>query len=88
MDKIIETTPNDARFFVGYVGWRPGELKAEVDRGIWSVLNADMDVVFRKDMEGLWEEMLQQTRRIRAGTETPYAAAFTRSFSNVIFDPR
>jgi len=30
------------------------------------VLSADVDVVFRKDMEGLWEEMLQQTRRIRA----------------------
>jgi len=26
----------------------------------------DLDVVFRKDMEGLWEELLQQTRRIRA----------------------
>ena len=67
IDQIIETTPNEARFFVGYVGWRVGELKAEIDRGIWSVLGADMDVVFRKDMEGLWEELLQQTRRIRAG---------------------
>jgi len=89
IDHVIETTPNEARYFVGYVGWRPGELKSEIERGIWSVLNADIDVVFRKDMEGLWEEMLQQTRRIRAdGTRVPYAAAFTRSFSNVIFEPR
>ena len=88
IDSVIETHPNDARYYVGYVGWRPGELKAEIDRGIWSVLGADLDVVFRKDMEGLWEEMLQQTRRIRAGNAVPYAAAFTGTFSNVIFDPR
>jgi putative transcriptional regulator len=103
IDQVIETHPNDARYYVGYVGWRPGELKAEIDRGIWSVLSADQDVVFRKDMEGLWEEMLQQTRRIRAKSGTDHvfqtfrktwsvpdfqAAAFTGTFSNVIFDPR
>jgi putative transcriptional regulator len=88
IDQVIETHPNDARYYVGYVGWRPGELKAEIDRGIWSVLSADMDVVFRKDTEGLWEEMLQQTRRIRAGFEIPYAAAFMGPFSKTIFEPR
>ena len=66
IDHVIETTPNEARYFVGYVGWRPGELKTEIDRGLWSVLDADIGVVFRKDTEGLWEELLQQTRRIRA----------------------
>jgi len=67
IDHVIETTPNDARYFVGYVGWRPGELKSELDRGLWMVLNADLDMVFRKDTEGLWEELLQSSRRIRAG---------------------
>src|SRR5260221_7353137 len=71
IDQIIESKPNDARYYVGYVGWRPGELKSEIERGIWSVLSPDIDVVFRreKDMEGLWEEMLQQTRRIRADVD-------------------
>jgi putative transcriptional regulator len=71
IDQVIEATPNDARYFVGYVGWRPGELKGEVDRGLWSVLNADVDTVFRKDTEGLWEELLQQTKRIRADALHP-----------------
>jgi putative transcriptional regulator len=66
IDHVIETTPNEARYFVGYVGWRPGELKSEIDRGLWSVSNAEVDTVFRKDTEGLWEELLQQSRRIRA----------------------
>jgi len=88
IDQVIESSPNEARYYVGYVGWRPGELKVEIDRGLWSVLNADSDVIFRKDTEGLWEELLQQTKRIRADAVLPYAAAFTGAFSNVIFDPR
>ncbi|HZM33329.1 MAG TPA: YqgE/AlgH family protein [Burkholderiales bacterium] len=66
IDHVIETTPNEARYFVGYVGWRPGELRSEIDRGLWSVLGADVDTIFRKDTEGLWEELLQSTKRIRA----------------------
>src|SRR5437868_1917095 len=66
IDHVIESTPNDARYFVGYVGWRPGELRSEIDRGLWSVLDADAEVVFRKDTDSLWEELLQATRRIRA----------------------
>jgi len=67
IDHVIETTPNEARYFVGYVGWRPGELKSEIDRGLWSIQGADLDTIFRKDTEGLWEELLQQSKRIRAG---------------------
>ena len=70
IDQVIESTPNEARYFVGYVGWRPGELKGEIDRGLWSVLSADIDVVFRKETDSLWEEMLQATRRIRAESKT------------------
>jgi len=92
IDQIIETTPNEARYFVGYVGWRPGELRNEIDRGIWSVLGADVDVVFRKDMDNLWEELLLQTRRIRAdggaGPGLAYAAARTGDFSKLILPPR
>ena len=73
IDHVIETTPNDARYFVGYVGWRPGELRSEIDRGLWTVLNADLDMVFRKDTDGLWEELLQSSKRIRAGDLPLYA---------------
>ncbi|HEY8068341.1 MAG TPA: YqgE/AlgH family protein [Burkholderiales bacterium] len=103
IDLVIETHPNDARYYVGYVGWLPGELQDEIERGIWTVLNADADVVFRKDMDSLWEEMLQRTKSIRAemGPRTPIdsfgarfhggdnqAAARAGAFSKVIFEPR
>ena len=75
IDHVIETTPNEARYFVGYVGWRPGELKSEIDRGLWSVMNADVETIFRKDTDSLWEELLQQARRIRAESPLPVLAA-------------
>jgi putative transcriptional regulator len=66
IDHVIETTPNRARYYIGYVGWRPGELRSEIDKGLWAVIDADLELVFRKDTEGMWEELLQQSRRIRA----------------------
>lgn len=87
IDQVIEATPNEARYYVGYVGWRPGELRREIDKGLWSVVDADVDVVFRKDTEGLWEELLQQSRRIRAGASAPYAAALAGALSKVIRPP-
>jgi putative transcriptional regulator len=75
IDHVIETTPNEARYFVGYVGWRPGELKSEIERGLWSVMNADVQTIFRKDTDSLWEELLQQSRRIRAASPPPVLAA-------------
>jgi putative transcriptional regulator len=71
VDRIIETTPNDARFFVGYVGWRPGELRLEIDRGLWFVMNPDSETLFRKDMDGLWEELVRQARQVTAGLTLP-----------------
>ena len=71
IDKVIETTPNEARYFIGFVGWRPGELKSEVDRGLWAVVNANPDTVFQKDTSGLWEDMIAQTRRIQAEWSAP-----------------
>jgi putative transcriptional regulator len=66
VDHIIEATPNAARYYVGYVAWRPGELRQEVDRGLWYVLDADPDLVFRKDPAGLWEELLRRARAVTA----------------------
>jgi putative transcriptional regulator len=78
IDHVIETTPNEARYFVGYVGWRPGELKSEIDRGLWTVHGADLETIFRKDTDGLWEELQSQSRRIRAAVPGGEALASLR----------
>ena len=78
IDHVIETTPNEARYFVGYVGWRPGELKSEIERGLWTVQGADLETIFRKDTEGMWDELQQQSRRIRAGAPLGEGLALVR----------
>jgi putative transcriptional regulator len=79
VDRIIETTPNDARYYVGYVGWRPGELRQELDRGLWYVMDyADTELVFRKNPQNLWEELVRKSRQLTtdAGTTlAPFALA-------------
>lgn len=66
VDHIIEESPNAARYYVGYVAWRPGELRVEIDRGLWYVLDADPDLAFRKDPARLWEELFRRARATTA----------------------
>jgi len=75
IDKIIEERPNDARYYVGYVGWRPGELRREIDRGLWFVMNPDVNTVFRKDTDQLWDELLRMARQINADAPVGRAPA-------------
>lgn len=69
VDRVIEETPNEARYYVGYIVWRPGELRAEIDRRLWNVTNANPEVVFRKDTTGLWDELSRMARMITASTD-------------------
>ena len=61
VDRIIETEADHARFFAGLVLWRPGELRAEVRRGFWYVLDAEADLVLPKSTEGLWEDLVRRS---------------------------
>jgi putative transcriptional regulator len=61
VDNIIEQTPNDARYFAGFVGWQPGELAAEVEAGWWLLAEPDAAVVFSKESgEELWGALLKR----------------------------
>jgi putative AlgH/UPF0301 family transcriptional regulator len=57
VDRILETTPNDARYFVGLVVWAPEELGAQVDGGAWDVKSADPNLVLRAKSGRLWQQL-------------------------------
>lgn len=82
VDRVIEQWPQRARFFVGDVIWRPGELREELGDSYWHVMNAHPDLMFRKDTQGLWDELSRLARaqsadaaRAIGGTAAQCAAA-------------
>ena len=56
------------RFYAGYAGWASGQLEDELDRGSWRVLPADSAVVFDRDPDVIWSEMIRRSseRFVRA----------------------
>ena len=66
VEKLLHAPPQRVRFFNGFAGWAPGQLAAELQLGGWYVLNADAETVFRKGMDGLWEELLVRARAVTA----------------------
>jgi putative transcriptional regulator len=63
VDHIIETDAENARFLVGMVVWRPGELSEEMKRGMWYEMKPDAEVLLRKQTEGLWEELVRRSEQ-------------------------
>jgi len=77
IDALLGKPPQKIRFFSGYAGWAPGQLRAEIERGDWLELDADADAVFRKDTSKLWEEMVRRASAIRAGAERSYGCVLS-----------
>jgi putative transcriptional regulator len=48
--------PRRALFALGYCGWAPGQLEAELARGAWAVAPADEGLVFDDDPRRKWEQ--------------------------------
>jgi putative transcriptional regulator len=42
------------RIFVGYSGWAPGQLEAEIERGDWTSRRAAKDAIFDRKSERAW----------------------------------
>lgn len=48
------------RVFVGYAGWSPGQIEAELDEQSWIVVPAAPDDVFSDDPDELWSSVLRR----------------------------
>lgn len=50
----------DYRAYVGYAGWGPRQLQAEIAAGGWLLVPADADVIFAADASTVWAEMIKR----------------------------
>lgn len=57
IDRIIESKPNEARYFGGFVAWGPGELEEELKKGYFVLRPADKAKALQPDTSMLWEEL-------------------------------
>ncbi len=70
--KLLEETlaagagPDRLRFYVGYAGWGPGQLDAEVDVGAWHVRAADPNAIFDAEPDTLWERLSRRSDQVLA----------------------
>ncbi len=74
-EKTISARPAPDVFhvYLGYAGWTPDQLRAEVQLGAWFVFPADAATVFNADPESLWLEMIQNTQ-LRLAKVEPFEA--------------
>lgn len=52
--------PTTALFALGYSGWGPGQLEAEIARNDWLTADAPADLVFSADDAGKWSAALRR----------------------------
>jgi len=53
---LAKSPPKRIRFVLGYAGWAPGQLEAEIARGDWSLAPATPDAIFGAKSEHPWPE--------------------------------
>jgi putative transcriptional regulator len=63
-------TPDSPRIFIGYTGWKPGQLANEIEGGLWKAIPATKELVFDTPLDKLWEVAAKQ-----AGIDTQPAKA-------------
>jgi putative transcriptional regulator len=50
--------PRRSLFALGYSGWAPGQLDAEIQANGWLSITADNDILFAADYDGKWRRAL------------------------------
>ncbi len=50
---------SEIRFFLGYSGWRAGQLKAEFEEGAWYTAEASSSIVFGDAYERMWSRSVR-----------------------------
>jgi hypothetical protein len=63
--RLLEGSGTRYRLYTGFAGWAPQQLQSEMQRNGWYVLPADLETIFRKNMEGVWQELVQRARSAR-----------------------
>lgn len=56
---LANAPPRNIRLLLGYSGWGPGQLEAEMSRGAWLHATADPGIVFDTPADEIWESAMR-----------------------------
>lgn len=62
--------PENARFVIGYSGWGPGQLEAELEASAWLISDVDRDMIFTTPPERMWETAIRRLGADPAALQT------------------
>jgi putative transcriptional regulator len=65
LDRVIRTSPREARYFAGFATWGPGELEREIARGAWFTAEADEGWLFHPHPGYMWAALQQRPQATR-----------------------
>lgn len=54
--------PRRAQFMLGYAGWAPGQLEAEMEAGYWVVVPSDDAILFDDATDTKWDRAMAKRR--------------------------
>lgn len=54
------TGPQRSLFALGYAGWGPGQLDAEIQENAWLAAPADAELLFDADLESVWDRAVRK----------------------------
>ncbi|MCP3867420.1 MAG: hypothetical protein GY703_04845 [Gammaproteobacteria bacterium] len=53
------------RVFLGYAGWKKGQLESEIRQGTWHLQQADTDIIFHSDPKAIWRKLIDRLKEGR-----------------------
>jgi len=59
LEELFSQDSGVLRFYLGYAGWGPQQLEAELKQGTWLFTEATTERVLQGEAETLWEEVLR-----------------------------
>ena len=69
--RLLEPSPPArARLVVGYSGWAPGQLEAELQASAWLISDVDRDLIFNTAPERMWEAAIRRLGADPAALQT------------------
>jgi putative transcriptional regulator len=59
--RLLEPSPPaSSRLLVGYSGWGPGQLEAELNDSAWLISDVDRDLIFETPPDRMWEAAIRR----------------------------